>query len=253
MALDGRVNRGGEAATPAPDAPDAPDGPDAPAPDAPGADEDHVPQLAEFGLAGDRLRSVLVAAKQNGFLGPGPVDAHIAHADAHLEALGDLADTDRIADLGSGGGIPALWFALARSGPRFAMIESSARRAAFLRGALESLGLVDQVDMVEARTETYARGVGREAYSLITARSFAAPPVAAENAAGLVSVGGRAIISSSPDGESAWDRQVLASIGFGSSKFVKVAGRHFMCLTKTGPCPANYPRRAGQPARRPLW
>ena len=196
---------------------------------------------------------MLERARRLGYLGPGPVEAHIDHAEAYRLALPAFKHADRVADLGSGAGAPALWLALACPEAHFALIESSLRRAAFLRSAIQTLALAERAEVVEDRAEAYAHGPAREAFHLVTARSFAAPPVTAEIAAGLVCVGGHVVVSSSPEGESDWDRSLLGELGFGSIRMVVRADRHFMCLEKTDPCPPGFPRRTGLPARRPLW
>jgi 16S rRNA (guanine527-N7)-methyltransferase len=203
--------------------------------------------------ARDRLIAVLERARRLGHLGPGPVEAHIDHAEAYRHALPAFKDGDRVADLGSGAGVPALWLALACPEAHFVLIESSLRRAAFLRSAIQTLALTERAEVVEDRAEAYAHGPAREAFQLVTARSFAAPPVTAEIAAGLVCVGGHAVVSSSPEGESDWDRSRLGELGFGSIRTVVSADRHFIWLEKTDPCPPGFPRRAGLPARRTLW
>lgn len=199
-----------------------------------------------------RLLAVLADAQRLGFLGPGSVKAHIDHADAFRRALPALTGADRVADLGSGGGIPALWHALTCEA-QFALIESSPRRAAFLRAAATELDLERRVEVVESRAEVYAHSEAREQFSVVTARSFAAPAVTAEIGSGLVSVGGRVVVSSSPGGLAAWDEGVLGQLGLGGLELVIWDGLHFVSLSKTSPCAAQYPRRTGLPAKRPLW
>ena len=53
-----------------------------------------------------RLVAVLERARAVGFIGPGPIEAHIEHAALFGRALGS-ADL-RFADIGAGGGVPGL-------------------------------------------------------------------------------------------------------------------------------------------------
>ena len=72
-----------------------------------------------------------------------------------LAVLPHLSQTAlRIADIGSGGGLPGIPIALARPGWHVVLIESSRKKATFLRQASLELGLA-QVDVVPTRAESY--------------------------------------------------------------------------------------------------
>ena len=72
----------------------------------------------------------------------------------------------RIADLGTGAGLPGVPLALALPGARVTLMDRMTRRTDFLHGVLELLDL-DNAEVVEAQVE-HARG----AYDLITFRAF---------------------------------------------------------------------------------
>src|SRR4051794_36896370 len=87
------------------------------------------------------LVAVLEESRRLGFLGPGPVDVHIAHA---LAFTAGRPEATRAVDLGSGGGVPGLVLAqLAWPQCRWVLVDSMVRRCAFLREAVEDLGLED--------------------------------------------------------------------------------------------------------------
>jgi len=73
----------------------------------------------------------------------------------------------RIADVGSGAGLPGIPLAIAMPDARFALIERKGRRAGFLRGAAEALGLrnvsVEEQEMEKAKPGRFA---------LVTFRAF---------------------------------------------------------------------------------
>ena len=69
-----------------------------------------------------------------GFLGPGPIAAHIEHAAGFLRALADVAGT--VVDLGSGGGVPGLVLAVARPDLALVLLEAMASAAASSREAV---------------------------------------------------------------------------------------------------------------------
>jgi 16S rRNA (guanine527-N7)-methyltransferase len=74
-------------------------------------------------------------------------------------------------DLGAGAGFPGLIIALLRTG-RVTLIESRAKRIAFLREAAAVAGVADRVEVIGSRVET----APRRRYDVISARAFAPLP-----------------------------------------------------------------------------
>jgi 16S rRNA (guanine527-N7)-methyltransferase len=207
--------------------------------------------------ARDALRQVLEDARTAGFLGPGPIEAHFDHA------MGFAAAVERalgrppasFVDLGTGGGVPGLALALYWTSVRGILVESAHRRSAFLREAIERVGVRDRIDVVEDRAEALGRvPTYREAFEVATARSFAGPAVTAEIAAGLVAVGGALVVSEPPEPDSRrWPAAGLRELGFGSVQAVEQRGAHYAVLPKATRCPERFPRAVGRPGKRPLW
>jgi 16S rRNA (guanine527-N7)-methyltransferase len=110
--------------------------------------------------------------------------------DRHVVNCGLLAplvpEGARVADLGSGAGLPGLVLALARPDLEVTLIEPMARRAAFLEEACEALG-ADHVTVVRARAEEWA---GRAQFDVVTARAVAPMPRLLTWAMPLVAPGG---------------------------------------------------------------
>lgn len=193
------------------------------------------------------LIALLEEAQARGFLGPGPVQAHI---DLALDALPLLAPDTRVVDLGSGGG--ALGLPLAVEGPpaHWVLVEASETRADFLRRAAGRLGRDD----IEVWAEP-AEVVGRDAthrgtFDLVVARLFGPPATTAECAAPLLRVGGRLAVTEPPDGKGTrWPPEGLAPLGLTLGPRVGV----FQSLDQVSTCPERYPRRIGVPRRRPLF
>jgi 16S rRNA (guanine527-N7)-methyltransferase len=96
--------------------------------------------------------------------------------DRHLVNCGLLAplipEGARVADLGSGAGLPGLVLALARPDLHVTLIEPMARRVAFLLEACAHLG-VQRVTVVRGRAEESA---GRTEFDAVTSRALAPLP-----------------------------------------------------------------------------
>jgi 16S rRNA (guanine527-N7)-methyltransferase len=210
-------------------------------------------------MPGDRwelLNPILAAARAEGFLGPGPVEAHLDHARGFAEVVAQYVSEPprRFCDLGSGGGVPGLVLALEWPEAEGLLIESRQRRAAFLRAQLLRLGVEGRVRVLEDRAEHAGHQPGlRERFEVVTARSFAPPAVTAEIASGLVEVGGWVVVSE-PPGEmpGRWPIAALSELGLAPIGTERT-GAHFAILTKVRAAPSNRPRAVGIPSKRPLW
>ena len=201
-----------------------------------------------------RLRPVLEEARQLGFLGPGPIEAHIEHA------LGFGADGPapaRALDLGSGGGVPGLVLAVVRWPTcRWTLLDAGKRRCAFLEWACDELALAARVTVRWGRAEEAGREPElRGTIDLVTARGFAAPGITAECAAPFLASGGRLEVSEPPSGSTdRWSTQGLALLGLGPAvRSLPRPGVSIATMARLVPCPDRYPRRVGIPAKRPLF
>ncbi len=160
---------------------------------------------------------MLAEARDLGFLGPGPVEAQREHATAFVAPLSDRPPGLGV-DLGTGGGIPGLVVATALPSWRWELVETGARRAAFLERAVDALDLADRVRVRQLRAEDLGRTPGERARAdAVTARSFGPPAVTAECAAPLLRAGGALVVSEPPGGRSdRWDEAGLAHLGLGA-------------------------------------
>jgi 16S rRNA (guanine527-N7)-methyltransferase len=120
-----------------------------------------APRAAEalFGSGMDRAQryaEILAGAGvERGLLGPREVDRlwdrHILNSAAVAELLGP---EERIADIGSGAGLPGIPLALARPDLRLTLIEPLLRRSEFLREVVDDLGL--EITIVRGRAEDWS-------------------------------------------------------------------------------------------------
>jgi 16S rRNA (guanine527-N7)-methyltransferase len=199
---------------------------------------------------------VLERSRQLGFLGPGPVDAHLDHSAVFVaawEAARPGTVPASVLDLGSGGGVPGLILAFFWLDAEVLLLDSMVRRTSFLEEAVDDLSLSDRVSVVTARAEDAGRTSQRGRFDLVVARSFAAAPVTAECAAPLVKVGGLVAVAEPPEsGPDRWPDKPLASLGLRRGPRIDEPF-HVQVLEQVGPVPDRYPRKVGVPGKRPLW
>lgn len=184
------------------------------------------------------------------------VDGHIADSLSALE-LEPVRAARAIADLGSGAGFPGLALAAALPGADVRLIESAARKAAFIADAARAAGL-DNAVAVPTRVEQWDAGIG--ANELVTARALAALAVVCEYAAPLLTRGGALVAwKGARDGaEEARGDAAAAELGLELaevrpvSPFEGVHGRHLYVYLKVRDTPDRFPRRPGIARKRPL-
>lgn len=196
------------------------------------------------------LRAQLERARDLGLLGPGPSEDHLVHAQAFLGPL--AAVSGLVVDLGSGGGVPGLPVAVARPDLRLVLVDASAKRGEFLTSAVEEIGIADRVQVVVGRAEVVGRGPLRGSAAAVLARSFGPPAATAECAAPLLSVGGVLVVSEPPAAGDRWPVEGTALLGL-VPRGGAVGTPKVQVLEQARPCPDEYPRRDGVPAKRPLF
>jgi len=197
------------------------------------------------------VRALLEQARGAGFLGPGSLGDHVTSATAFLLAAGE--PPRRALDLGSGGGVPGLLLAEAWTETTMVLLDRSSRRASFLRRAVLELGWAERVVVVQADAETAGRDDAlRTTMDVVTARSFGPPPVVAECGAPFLRPGGRLLVAEPPDAAARWPGDALRTLGLAVGPAVTTPA-HVQVLEQRWPLGERFPRRAGVPARRPLW
>ena len=215
--------------------------------------------------AADRLeRYVALLLRANERLNLTRVTEPAAVARLHLlDALSAIPHLTAVAparavDLGSGGGVPGMVLAVVTPETRWTLVDSVGKKVAALQEFVDALGLVN-VEVRAARAEELGRGVARGRFDVATARACAALPVLLEYALPLLRVGGRAIAwkGCMPESELQAGRIAAAELGGGPTRILATGrpalGDHvFVLVEKHSATPDRYPRRAGDPARRPL-
>ena len=206
------------------------------------------------------LAEVIAQSQRLGFVGPGAVERHVAHAADLAEMLGPIGG--RLLDLGSGGGLPGLVLAVVLGGARVTLLDSQHRRCEFLLEAVGALGLAQRCTVAEGRAEELARDPSlRGAFDVVTARSFGPPATTAECAVGFVASSGQLVVSEPPLGSQAphderpprWPDEGLAQLGLGPAVLAQRGETTVARMTLMEPVSDRWPRRVGVPLKRPLW
>jgi 16S rRNA (guanine527-N7)-methyltransferase len=185
-------------------------------------------------------------------------DVHIADSLSGLE-IERLRAAARIADLGSGAGLPGLVVAAKLPEARIDLIESASRKCDFLGEAIARMGLRNAT-VVCQRSESWAEGDGREAYDAVTARAIGRLATIAELASPLLTDGGVLLAWKGARSE-AEERELGRASARLAMEVVEVRPmapyrgsrkRHIHLLRKNGPTPNELPRRPGMAAKRPF-
>jgi 16S rRNA (guanine527-N7)-methyltransferase len=224
-----------------------------------------VPGADEGGHSPTPLYDVLAEAREVGFLGPGPLEPQLRHAEGFATVARRLVVAGpappRLIDLGSGGGLPGLVVAERWSEAEVVLLDANRRRTAFLRRAVDRLGLSGRVTVLQGRAEVCGRQEGlRGSFDGVLARSFGRPAVVAECAAPLLRVDGWLVVSEPPTGPpgiddddgSRWPEGPLQLLGLERAALVH-EGFDYRTLRQRTPCPERFPRRNGVPSKRPLF
>lgn len=200
----------------------------------------------------ERLLGHWEEGQRLGAVGPGPVARQFEHA----KALAEQLPSPNIAlDLGSGAGVPGLALAGLWPASRWVLVDAAARRVRLLERAIVDLGWSDRVEAYHGRAEDLARTPElRGRFGLVVARSFGPPAVTAECGAGFVADGGLLVVTEPrDDAGDRWSAEALEPLSLTplpSPPSDRVAVQR---LQRQGELPEWVPRRAGRPAKRPLF
>lgn len=184
------------------------------------------------------------------------VDLHVADSLVALE-LEEVRRARAVADLGSGPGFPGLALAAALPAARVSLVESSARKCAFLRRALAGAGIAN-AEVVCLRAEEWAAGRGQR--DLVTARALAPLAVVVEYAAPLLCQGGHVVAwkgrRNSLEEANAQAAAVLLGLEYRDpapvAPYPGSRDRWLHRFRKVAPTPSRFPRRSGMARKRPL-
>jgi 16S rRNA (guanine527-N7)-methyltransferase len=182
---------------------------------------------------------------------------HVADSLTGLE-VPELREAHRIADVGAGAGFPGLVLAVFLPDTQVDLIESVSRKTAFITHAASEAGIPNATALT-IRAEDLAKADGRESYDIVTARAVARLSTLAELASPLLKENGVLVAwkgRRDAEEEAQMDR-AAPELAMEPERIFDVghrAGsehRHLHVLRKSGPTPANLPRKPGLAKKRP--
>lgn len=179
---------------------------------------------------------------------------HILDSLTLMAPLAELPAGATVIDIGTGGGVPGVPLAIVRPDLRFTMLDSTAKKTAFVRAAMGVLG-VEHGKVVTARAEEAGRFPQyRDSFDAAIARAVGPMATIAELATPFVKPGGVALLIK---GEKAGEELASAKAALhlllsAHAGTIETPTGRIVVLEKMRPTPKAYPRGNGEPKRRPL-
>jgi 16S rRNA (guanine527-N7)-methyltransferase len=188
------------------------------------------------------------------------VNGHLLDSLAAVPLLREAGVT-RFLDLGSGGGYPGLPLAIALPAEAALLVDSIAKKAAFLRVAAAAAGVADRVAVAAVRAEALAAdGRHRERWRAVTVRAVAPLPELVELAFPLLVMGGLLLAwkRAGLDEERSRALAAVAALGGGSVEICPLPAslpgledHVLVAVRKEGPTASGWPRNPAERKRRP--
>ncbi|HSU67674.1 MAG TPA: 16S rRNA (guanine(527)-N(7))-methyltransferase RsmG [Tepidisphaeraceae bacterium] len=188
------------------------------------------------------------------------VSAEVQHVGDALTLLPYIpAGPLRLADVGSGGGVPGLPLAIARPDAEVLLLEATKKKATFLSQAAGELGLTN-IRVSDLRAEDAGRDPNfRETFDVVCARAVGTLDWLAEWCLPLVKKGGRMLAMKGPRAaeELPLAEHAIRLLGGGSPDVhpadLPGSRNHVIIqIRKTGKTPAAYPRSSTATRGKPL-
>lgn len=166
----------------------------------------------------------------------------------------------RLIDVGTGAGFPGIPLKIIYPAMHLTLVESVGKKTKFCQHIVDILGLND-VNVVQIRAEDIAHlPEYREQYDWVVARAVAQLPVLSEYLLPFVKVGGTMLAQKGESGPAEVNaaEDALRILGGHVRQVIPVTlpgvveDRYLVLADKIGATPAQYPRHAGTPSKKPL-
>ena len=206
-----------------------------------------------------RYAELLAAANERARL-TGSSDPDVIYSEHIADALSGLPwlpESGSFVDVGTGGGLPGLVWAICRPDLTAVLLDSIGKKCNLLNEIIAELGCTNAV-AVNTRSEDFAK-VNRETFDMATARAVAHSCILAEYLAPLVKTGGKLLAFK---GESAADEIKIPSskwrlLGLDAPSLHPYTtcdkNRLIVLWKKLMPTPPRYPRNPGMAEKKPWY
>lgn len=191
-----------------------------------------------------------------------PKDIIIKHFVDSLTICKYINKNDRIIDIGTGAGFPGipLSIALEEKDLNITLLDSLNKRIMFLEKVIEEDN-IKGIELVHGRAEDYGQNIKyREEYDIAVSRAVAPLNILLEYMLPFVKIGGFAICMKGPkiDDEMNNIDKVLDKLGgqklnIEHFKLNNDNERNIMIIKKIKHTKKEYPRKAGTPAKEPIY
>ena len=170
----------------------------------------------------------------------------------------DLIDANaRCADVGTGAGFPGVPLAIMRPHLNFTLIDSQKKRLVFLQQLFEIIQ-IKNCSLVHSRAEDAGRSL-RESFDCVLTRAVARMGVLSELCLPLIRPGGTLVCYKGPDVQNELNgcESPLKRLGGAPPKALECTGlknsHKLIIIRKISHTPPSFPRKAGIPAKNPLF
>ena len=172
----------------------------------------------------------------------------------------DLTEIETVADVGTGAGFPGMVLKIAFPHLQMTLIDSLNKRLNFLNHVIEELGLT-KIVCVHGRAEDVGKNKAyREKFDICASRAVANLAVLSEYTLPFVKIGGYliALKGQKLDEELEQGKKAIKILGGQIEEILDVhvpetdLNHRIAKIKKIGSTPKQYPRKAGEPTKKPL-
>ena len=189
-----------------------------------------------------------------------PNEIILKHFVDSLTILKYISDGTKIIDVGTGAGFPGIPLKIAKPSIEIVLLDSLQKRINFLEEVIKQLN-IEKIKTIHSRVEDFGKDQKyREKFDMATSRAVANLSTLSEYLLPLVKVGGKVIsMKGSFIGEELENsKNALNILGGKIEKIEKLnlpnsdMNRNILIINKIKNTPNKYPRKAGEPSKKPL-